>query len=299
MLNDCLDPSRDDGSIDSLDELIDCCQMTNNCKKELEDAQECVQLCFDPCIKETAQGYLSCIEDENKGIGEKCSRQACLDGFLNDLEEDADFSGDVLDLKNVQKRLEKIEQEDLEDCGLLADFVEAACDIGEECCDKCNPDLALVVDCLINDIVIPFTAIELNTTIDECIIEEQCALGKAPSLKERRRTTKEEEEIFSKALNLPKQSKRDPTWEAAIKKADKNRVLEEMKSSDELVADCERSLQLNTVTRNVTYAVNIFLECVTAAAISALPDTDEPQSAAPAFKLAIVVASMVGTLFAL
>jgi hypothetical protein len=300
LLNDCLDPSRDGGSIDSLDSLVECCDLENACEKEFEDAQECVQLCFDPCIKTSSQAYLDCIEEENDGIDAKCSRQACLDGFLEDLEDDADFSGDFLDLKNLQKRLEKIEQDDLQDCSLVSNFVDAACDISNDCCKKCDQDLAVVLDCLVNDIVIPFTAIELNTTIDECVIDANCGLVTPPSTRARR-TTQEEEVIFSKALNLPK-SKRDPAREAAIREADKNRVLETTETNEEAVEKCERGLQLNTVTHNVTYAVNVFMECVSSAFIAALPDEDVPkaqESAAPVFKLAVAVATMVGTLFAL
>jgi hypothetical protein len=279
--------------------------MERDCEKDLEEAQECVQLCFDPCITETSQEYLDCIQDENEDNNKKnrCSRQQCLDGFLEDLEDDADFSGDILDLKNVEKRLKKIDQEDLEDCGLLEDFVEAVCDIGDDCCEDCNEELALVVDCLINDIVIPFVAIELNTTIEECVIEDDCGLAtNSKSRKERRRA--HEDELLQKALNLPQtkggQTKRDRSKEAAMKKADAKRVLQGDMSSEEAVAECEHGLTMNTIAHNISYATSMFMECVTVAAIAALPEGDSTTSAAPAaFQMAAYVATVVGSLFAL
>jgi hypothetical protein len=303
LLNDCLDPSRDD-EIESLDSLVECCLMDKECERDLEDAQECVEECFDPCITETSQDYLDCIEDENRGVdSNKCSRQQCLDGFLDDLEDDADFSGDILDLGNVEKRLKKIDQEDLEECGLLADFVDAVCDIGDDCCSECNEELALVVDCLINDIVIPFVAIELNTTIEECPIEEDCGLVdfKKNSRKERR--VAHEDELLEKALSLPQtkggQSKRDRSKEAAIKKADKKRVLQGDMTSEEAVEECQNGMTMNTIAHNVTYATSMFMECVTVAAIAALPEGDSTSAAPAAFQMAAYVATVVGSFFAL
>lgn len=299
-MNDCLDPSRDD-EVESLDSLMECCEMEKDCEKDLEKAQECTQFCFDPCVKDSAKAYLDCIHDENKGIevNKRCSRQACLDGFLENLEDDADFSGDVLDLKNVNKRLKKIDQDDLEECGLMADFIEAACDIGDECCEKCTEELSVVVDCLINDIVIPFTSIELNTTIDECEIGVECELILPKSVKNRR-TTAEEEKMFNKALNLPKQTKRDPIFEAAVRAADKARALEEEVSPEVAVDKCERQLHMNTIAYNVTYSVSMFMQCMTLAAMAALPETDEPPSGAGSFGIvAGLVATLAGTFFAL
>jgi hypothetical protein len=304
LLNDCLDPSRDD-SVESLDSLVGCCMMENDCKKALEDAQECVQLCFDPCIKTSSETYLDCIEEENKGMdSNKCSRAACLDGFLKDLEDEAGFSGDVLDLKNVEKRLTKIEQDDLEDCGLMEDFVDAVCGIGKDCCEKCNEDLALVVDCLVNDIVIPFVAIELNTTIEECAISEDCGLESTSGDNKRRgRHLANEHDLIQKALSLPQtkdgRTKRDLAKESAIKNADRKRVLQPEQSTTEAVDECQNSLTMNTIAHNITHASSKFMECVTLAAIAALPESDTEPSAAPAaFHMAAYVATVIGSLFA-
>jgi hypothetical protein len=312
-LNDCLDPSRSD-SVESLDELVDCCEMDNDCEKELEEAQECVQLCFDPCIKDSAEDYLDCIHDEDDGVdSNKCSRQACLDGFLEDLEDDVDFSGDILDLKNIEKRLTRIDQDDLEDCSLMEDFVEAVCDIGDDCCERCNEELAVVVDCLINDIVIPFVAIELNTTIEECPISEDCELENSSgdnknkkrkkNNKRERRDLADENDLIEKALSLPQtkagRTKRDLAKEAAIEKAERKRVLQPEQSTTVAVDECQNAMTMNTIAHNITHATSKFMECVTAAAIAALPDSDTETSAAPAaFRMAAYVAAVVGSLFA-
>lgn len=305
LLNFCLDGDNSKDKIEDLDDLIDCCKMEKDCEKELEEAQECVQECFDPCIGDTAKAYLECIDDENKGVdSNKCSRQTCLDGFLDDLEDDADFSGDVLDLKNVEKRLKKIDQEDLEDCELLSDFVDAVCDIGDDCCEKCNEDLAIVVDCLINDIVIPYVAIELNTTIEVCPIDEDCGITTEKSRKKDRHLA-HENELVQKALSLKHkqggQSKRNLAREAALKNADKKRALQTDVSSDQAVEECQSAMTMNMIAHNITYATSIFMECVTVAAIAVLPATedDTTTSAAPAaFHVAAYVSIIVGSLFA-
>ena len=98
---------------------------------------------------------------------------------------------------------------------------------------------------MLNDVVIPFVAIEQNTTIDECPINEDCELefvSGSGSRKERnlKVKNKEEERLFNKAMSLPKkkQTKRDPVKEAALKRADKNRVLQAEQTTDEAVDQC-------------------------------------------------------------
>merc|ERR1712137_847633 len=102
--------------------------------------------------------------------------------------------------------------------------------------EECTTELSYVVDCLINDIVVPFVAIELSTTVDECPINEDCELdfpsgnksNKSRKLKASK-VGKDEEHLFNKALGLRKKSKqtrRDARKEAAIKASDRKRILE-------------------------------------------------------------------------
>jgi hypothetical protein len=165
--------------------------------------------------------YLECIKD-------KGDQQECLDGFLEDLEDDLsiDGSSDISDLKNVEKRVKRIDEEDLEDCELLSDFVESLCDIGDDCCSTCNEVLSYVIDCLINGIIIPFVSIELNTTIPECPITNDCELEDS----KRHRKAKQGGALMHKVLSMPKkkkdgQTKCDFKKEEIIKAADKNCVL--------------------------------------------------------------------------
>jgi hypothetical protein len=224
---------------------------------------------------------------------------------LEDLEDDLSFSGDIFDTRNIEKRLQRIEADDLEDCGLLEDFVDAVCDVGDDCCDDCQPQLASVVDCLINDILIPYVALELNKTIEECPIDtEECYLVGSDSKSRKRKMRdlkKGEEETFMKALSLPKknaQTKRDKVKENVLKNAE-NRRLEEGHNTTVDIAACESAMTANIMTANITHATNKFMECVTAAAIGSLEDTPEGSGAGAAFKIGALVVTLVGSFLAL
>jgi len=300
LLNDCLDPSRS-SSVESLDSLIDCCEMSASCEHELTRAQDCVQICFDPCIKEKSEEYLDCIDEESELGSNDCDRQQCLNGFLDDLENDANFEeGDILDLTNVEARVKTLNDPDLHNCLFLEDFVDGACDIGEDCCESCLIELSYVVDCLLNDVVIPFVAIERNETIDVCPITEDCELAQVGNRKLNRqvKVARHEEALFNKALGLPTkssgQTKRDLNKEAAIKAADKNRVLEAVSTSEEAVEACQKRMEMNTIAHNVTYAVSVFMQCVSAEAISRLGDEPEDSGSAVAFRMASLVSALAG-----
>jgi hypothetical protein len=93
------------------------------------------------------------------------------------LEDELSGSGDLLDLKNLQDKISTINADDLEDCSLLEQFVNEVCDVGEDCCKKCNNELGVVVDCLINNVVVPLLAIQLNATVATCPIDmDKCEL---------------------------------------------------------------------------------------------------------------------------
>jgi hypothetical protein len=295
-------------SVESLDDLVECCNFyedneafDSDCEDILEDSSDCLTECLDPCLTETAKDYLDCIQDETGSKG--CERQECLDGFLEDLEDDLDFSGDIFDIRNIEKRLEKIDADDLEDCDLLEDFVEAVCDVGDDCCDDCQSELGLIVDCLINDIVIPFVALELNKTIAECPIDtDNCELE--GGRKTKMRDLKKGEEVpFTKAMSLPKgnaQTKRDKVKEKFLKNS-KNRRLEEGHNTTVDVDACEAAMNTDIITSDVSTATNKFMECVTAAAITSLEDVPEEgaSDAAAVFKIGALVVTLVGSFLAL
>jgi hypothetical protein len=303
LLTKCLfdggDIDKDFKVIDDIEELVECCEYFNDevfdkdCEDSLEDAQLCLTECLDPCIQETSTLYLDCIDD-NSGSS-SCEATECFDELLSgDLEDDID-----IDLEDLADNIGQLEVDDLEDCDSLEDFVDSVCDIGKDCCKKCNSELAGIVDCLINDVIIPFVAAELNVTVNECPIDlDKCELikesgDKMRDLKER------EEEVFTQALSLPKrnaQTKRDKLKEKFVEQA-KNRRLEG-ETSDDKVAACQATMKSDIIATNMTYATNQYMECVTSAALGALEDA--PESGAPAaFKIGALVAALVGSFLAL
>jgi hypothetical protein len=321
LLTQCLDESTDEGSaVNSLEGLVDCCSFDSDCERDLEDAQDCLEFCLDTCIADKAEDYLDCIRDE--ASGSSCDLDDCIDGFLSDdlpddLDSSLESSSDLFSLSALERRITGIEQEQLEDCGLLADFVEGVCDIGTDCCSRCEEELGLFVDCLINDIVIPFVSIELNKTIDTCPIDtENCELDvdtsrqsgsrKARRAKESKPLSEEDEKLFARALALPskkaEQNQRNAKKEAII--ADfrtamtTGRKLNAGTNSTEAIAACEATMRMNVVATNMTHAMNIYTECVSIAAIETLA-ANQPESAAASLSTTALVAAVAGLAYAM
>jgi hypothetical protein len=152
----CLDvfTDADNKSRKKIEELVECCGLDNKCEKTLETAQDCIGVCIDGCLQDAGTAYTECLGDEKK-----CSKGGCA-AALSDVDDPA--SGDA------EKTVSKLKPEDLQDCEDVGKFYKEVCKTGKDCCKDCNPELADVLDCMINDIVIPYLAVELNTTIGEC-----------------------------------------------------------------------------------------------------------------------------------
>jgi hypothetical protein len=302
LLDACIaeatDSSYSNDNIDNIKgmgDFSDCCRFSGSCKKTLEEAEECFTECLPTCVKETPREWLDCIADEMDKDSDNCGRQACLDGFLEEdgLQDALGLSGDVLDLKNLEKRLNKMEAEDMEDCGLLEDFVTEVCDIGDNCCKPCREELGLVIDCLINDVVIPFVAIDLNTTIEECPIDtEKCEMDN------RRELTQEQLEKFNsfrqQQMALPQskpKSKRNAKQEAFSKRA--------LEGSS--VDDCQGEMVKGILLTNVTEGGNNMMDCVIGHANDAFgqdvtDDSDKESASSVAFTAAGLVAAVAGSI---
>jgi hypothetical protein len=217
---------------------------------------------------------------------------------LNDVGEDVSISGDF-DLETLNDAIGDVDTETLENCSTLGDFIESVCEIGEDCCKKCISQLGYMVDCLINDVLMPYIAGEKNVTVNECPIDaEECEL-----IDERRGLKEGEEEVFAKAMSLPKsigQTKRESRRTKFVKKAKKNRRLEG-ETSDDQVATCKATMISDIIATNMSYASDQYTVCVTSAAVGNLEDATEESTsgAAAAFKIGVLVAALVGSFLAL
>ena len=317
LLTRCLDESTDEGSaVESLDGLVECCSFDSDCERDLEDAQDCLEFCLDSCVGDQAEEYLDCI----RGAAEDsdCDLDECIDGFLSDdieddLEDTLGDSEDIFSLSALEGRIVRIDEEELEDCGLLAEFIDSACEIGQDCCDECEGELAVFLDCLVNDIVIPFVSIERNTTIDTCPIDtDDCELitDDEGSRKKRRRAKEhkplslEEEQLFQRALSLPSkkalQNKRSAKREAMItdfKKAmTSGRRLNTGYNTTSAIAACEATMRMNIVAANMTHAMNEYTECVSVAAIETLALSGPSESGASMTSFASALVAAVGVM---
>lgn len=281
LLAECMDPDV----TDSIEELVDCCKMDRDCQDELEAAQECITECFPACLSESAKGYVDCVNDEDGNAG--CSKQTCLDSFINDLEDEIEGApDDLLDFDSISSKLETIDEDEIGDCANLVNFVDTVCDLGDDCCDDCTDELAIMMDCMINEVLIPYVAWEKNTTIDTCPMDlDTCALEGYS----RKRALTQEDENFARAMALPKKSQ------------GAKRALEETNTSDEAVSACQDKMNLDLLMYNITYATTEYMACVTAAGIAVLPDgegdPDEGESSSAGFSFVKLVALVVGSAF--
>jgi hypothetical protein len=287
LLAACLDLNGD-FSVDDIDSLVDCCGFTDkDCEDDLQEVQDCLGACLDVCIRDIAVAYVDCIRDETGT--RKCVLGECLDGLLgDDIEDEIGIggSGDIFDLRNVANTIDDIEERDLKDCNLLEDFVKTVCDLGDACCDRCQEDLGLLVDCLVNDIVIPFVAIERNETILSCPIDtKKCEIDKQALRAQResqRALTREEEVLFDRALQLPKKkegtTKRNPQREALMRRNESRKL--GVSNSTALIEACENKMRMDIIATNMTHATSKYMECVTTSAIQTMVETDAQLSAA-------------------
>ncbi|KAL3904158.1 MAG: hypothetical protein SGARI_005045, partial [Bacillariaceae sp.] len=175
--------------VDTMEDVANCCKMDDLCLGSLQDAQECMaSQCVDPCVASTTRNYFECISQQASNDG--CDSNSCLDGFFPAGSLPTRF-GPTLELTAIQSAYEGLlQQTDLADCASLSPFVSQACSISDACCTDCDSQLAVTLDCLINDLVLPYTVLELNTTkvavLDENgepvpqvdITDEECNIGR-------------------------------------------------------------------------------------------------------------------------
>jgi len=315
--NDSLESEEGIGAdVSSLDGLVECCDFDSDCERDLEDAQDCLEFCLDSCIADQAEEYLDCIRDEAESSS--CDLDDCITDFLSDdlpddLDESLESSNDLFSLEALERRIVLIDEQQLQDCNLLGDFVDSVCDIATDCCDRCEEEMGEFVDCLVNDIVIPFVSIELNKTIPTCPIDtENCeleSLDDGSGRKERRARraqrappTPEEEALIQRALALPsksqKQNKRSERKEAMIAEFKKtmtaSRRLDATYNNTAAIKSCEDSMRMNVVAHNMTHAMNIYTECVSMAAIETLAAHSQTSAAPVSTPMAALVAAVAG-----
>lgn len=310
LLDQCLDDidnnSKDTTTIEDLDDLSKCCNFDNSCKDTMAEVQLCLVQCIDSCLPATSQAWFDCVQDETGHHG--CSRTACWDEFyLDEVKDDLKFGGssdgDLFDFEHVQARIEKLALDDMDDCSLLEDFVETACKAGDDCCDKCQPELAATIDCLINDVITPYVGRQLNKTLPACPITVECetnfstavARNGGDSGKGGKRDLSEDDiESFHKVLRrLPSSSSSSSKRSARTKEA----ILQKMKEKRQLQADqgvdqqeasmalCQRKMETNVLVHNMTYAANSYMACIDKAVFEVLEDPDDSSSSATSSRM--------------
>jgi hypothetical protein len=260
-VDDFLDP-KNKGK-DKIKDLAKCCGLDSKCEKTLDSANDCIGACFDDCLQEAPSAYIDCLADE------ECSAAACS-AELSDVN-----SGDE-DAESIEKKANKLSAEDLENCDEVDKYYKDVCKAGKDCCRECNDELATVVSCMINKVVIPVIEIELNKTIAECPVDDKCKYGRRRGLND------------GGFMGLPQKDDLPQSERNFIKEAMMKRVLSESKTEEE----CETDFENNMIMTDVSDASTIYMDCL----LQVEPVTAEETSGSPACQMATLVATLLASL---
>lgn len=132
--------------------LASCCGMDSNCRDYADQMETCLDDCLPECIEESIRSYLEC--SDQSALTGTCNMEDCITRIALD-RDFIDVGG------NANEFFEEL-ADDLENTGFTADCsstVEKAtlvCETGESCCNYCNPQLGMVMNCVVNVMIRPW-----------------------------------------------------------------------------------------------------------------------------------------------
>ena len=146
LLNSCLNHPNPD-----VNQIIHCCGFARNsdCGNQLTNADNCLTDCLDPCVVTTALDYASCFAKHN---GEKnCNRDTCYSNLRSQFNLP---NVTTFDYKAITDKINKLHENDLENCNKIDTTVKDVCNIGKSCCNPFDTYLGDVLSCVFNDVVL-------------------------------------------------------------------------------------------------------------------------------------------------
>jgi hypothetical protein len=207
ILNECLDPNREDrdqgtinpagdsaASVDNVEDikdLVDCCEdgldnagvkWDKDCRDTFEQVEACLVECFDGCLTATTEAWFQCVQDETGNTkkdsndltgSDSCSRQSCLSGFLDEEEGDTDNKeGNELD-ETFEEALvdgdliDISKSEDIFDLETVAEMFE---EIGDSDLQDCSAlDNFIDSACRVSDTCCEDCNVEMAASLD-CLL---------------------------------------------------------------------------------------------------------------------------------
>jgi hypothetical protein len=108
--------------------------------------------------------YIFCIRDE--ASKKSCKPDECWDAIFGKKKsaDGALIGGAIdIDLKKMELTLDGEEVgTDIDSCAGLAPFIRETCKFGNACCKDCNKELTEFLDCVVTDVVLPFSRLAFN-----------------------------------------------------------------------------------------------------------------------------------------
>ncbi|KAG7354473.1 hypothetical protein IV203_003829 [Nitzschia inconspicua] len=277
-MRECLDPDRGDGHrsnsndetemaltdtflIEDIEDLCNCCNAENECKRVLEKAQRYIDQCLTVGIGDEFVSYLQCIRMNYNE--HHCDAETCWDAIFGERnsQDETNLVAEmvVFDEKKKEMRIgDDIVGTDIDSCARLAEFVDSTCEFGKNCCETCNSELTTFLTSLANDVILPFSRLaneesfrDANITGGCTILEEgdghkhQCYMNMTAGRKLAMGTNRDEHDRISLSSNLrPTLLSRD-----------------EMQLIKERSAECNNVLTWNMMVSSGT-ATYKYLECM-------------------------------------
>lgn len=257
--------------VSNMTDLAKCCGSTEQCTTSLEVTQQCMEAaCLAPCLQTTTRDYFQCITTQ--ATQDSCDANMCLDGFFP-ASSNPSRLGPSLDLDLINNAYQGVlNQTSLQDCNRLHPFVNQACRISNQCCQDCDSYLANTLNCIINDLVLPYALLELNITTTvtrDVVVVDQCLIGRDDDDRTNDPTVQRACEL---APSTGRPTKRDLIFEEEV---DDNEYLhrllhesdvehdhEEEVDIDLLERDCQNRLVKDMIATNITYAAGRYTGCL-------------------------------------
>merc|ERR1719491_249812 len=142
--------------------LATCCDMDSNCQDYADQMETCLEDCLPECIEESIGEYLQC--SDQSALTGTCNMEDCITGIA--------LEADYLAVDGDEDDFLQELADDLEDTGFTADCsstVEKAttvCETGRTCCNYCNPQLGMMINCVVNVMIRPWQKSEISESYD-------------------------------------------------------------------------------------------------------------------------------------
>jgi len=142
-----------------------CCGFGDSCLQSAEKMDTCTGMgmdsddindgesCLPSCVSSSINEYFECMDPSDNS----CSMEDCVTSIAlqNDWIIDPDANSDGGDFfEQLGESLEDVSYSD--DCTSTNEKALRVCEIGESCCQGCNPELGMVMHCIVNEVTRPW-----------------------------------------------------------------------------------------------------------------------------------------------